>query len=120
MEWAIEFTDEFNVWWEGLSEAEQDSVAVKIGLLRAHGPNLGRPTVDTVRGSRHANMKELRVQHAGEPYRVLFCFDPRRAAILLAGGNKTGNDRWYEEFVPFADRIYDEYLEEIRTKGLIP
>jgi hypothetical protein len=55
-------------------------------------------------------MKELRVQHAGRPYRVLFAFDPKRCAILLAGGDKTGNDRWYEEFVPIADRLYEEHL----------
>jgi hypothetical protein len=60
------------------------------------------------------------VQHAGDPYRILFCFDPRRAAILLLGGNKRGNDRWYEEFVPVADRIYDDYLDEIKKEGLIP
>jgi hypothetical protein len=120
MEWEIEFTGEFGSWWESLSEEEQDSAAVKIGLLRTHGPSLGRPSVDTVRISRHINMKELRVQHAGDPYRILFCFDPRRAAILLLGGNKRGNDRWYEEFVPVADRIYDDYLDEIKKEGLIP
>ena len=120
MEYDILFTDEFNAWWESLSEGEQDSVAARIGLLRVYGPNLGRPAVDTVRNSRHHHMKELRVQHAGEPYRILFCFDPRRAAILLTGGNKTGNDRWYEEFVPVADRIYEEYLREIQAEGLIP
>jgi hypothetical protein len=65
-------------------------------------------------------MKELRIQHGGDPYRILFCFDPRRFAILLTGGNKGGNDRWYEAFVPAADRIYEKYLEEIRKEGLIP
>ena len=55
-------------------------------------------------------MKELRVQHTGRPYRVLFSFDPKRCAILLTGGDKTGNDRWYEEFVPIADRLYEEHL----------
>lgn len=80
---------------------------------------LGRPQVDSIQSSKHHNMKELRVQHAGEPYRILFIFDPRRAAVLLIGGTKAGNERWYEEFVPLADAIYDRYLDELRTEGLI-
>ena len=62
-------------------------------------------------------MKELIVQHAGEPYRVLYAFDPRRRAILLIGGNKTGHDDWYKKFVPMADRIYDNHLETLRRQG---
>jgi hypothetical protein len=119
MAWEIEFTDEFEAWWNGLDEDEQDSVARKVGVLRELGPALGRPTVDTVEGSRHANMKELRIQHAGEPYRVLFAFDPRRHALLLVGGNKTGNERWYAEFVPVADRLLDEHLAWLQKEGLI-
>ena len=88
-------------------------------ILRELGPALGRPSVDTVRGSKHANMKELRVQHRGRPYRVLFAFDPRRTAILLIGGNKTGKGRWYKEFVPMADRLHDEHLETLRREGLL-
>jgi hypothetical protein len=63
-------------------------------------------------------MRELRIRHAGRPYRVLYAFDPRRAAILLFGGDKTGNDRWYDEHVPIADRLYDEYLRELEREGL--
>ena len=66
--------------------------------------------------SRHQNMKELRIQHAGRPYRVLFAFDPKRCAILLTGGDKTGKDRWYEEFVPIADRLYDEHLAALEKE----
>ncbi|MGH7649807.1 MAG: type II toxin-antitoxin system RelE/ParE family toxin, partial [Gemmatimonadaceae bacterium] len=69
--------------------------------------------------SRHAHMRELRVQHGGRPYRVLYAFDPRRAAILLVGGDKTGDDRWYERFVPVADRLYDEHLLTIRRERLL-
>ena len=61
----------------------------------------------------HGQMRELRVQHQGRPYRVLYAFDPRRVAMLLIGGDKTGNDRWYEEMVPKADRIFDQHLREI-------
>jgi len=60
--------------------------------------------------------KELRIQHQGRPYRILFAFDPRRTALLLIGGDKTGNDRWYEEFVPKADSIYDQHLKELNKE----
>ena len=65
-------------------------------------------------------MRELRVQSGGSPLRVFYAFDPRRSAILLIGGDKTGNDRFYQEFVPRADALYDEHLEELRKEGLIP
>ena len=117
MEWEVEFTDEFGVWWESLSEGEQEDIRSSVILLRECGPTLGRPHVDVIAGSRYPNMKELRTQHAGRPYRTLFVFDPRRVAILLIGGDKTGNDRWYEEFVPRADNIYAEYLREIAKEG---
>ncbi|HXU20663.1 MAG TPA: type II toxin-antitoxin system RelE/ParE family toxin [Verrucomicrobiae bacterium] len=113
MEWLVEYTDEFGAWWDGLTDMEQRSVDSSVGLLRKSGPALGRPHADTVKGSRHANMKELRIQHGGRPYRVLYAFDPRRCAILLLGGEKTGKARWYREFVPKADAIYDEHLRAL-------
>lgn len=61
-------------------------------------------------------MRELRIQHAGRPYRVLYAFDPRRTAFLLIGGDKTGNNRWYEEFVPRADAIYEQHLRELESE----
>lgn len=76
-------------------------------------PVFSGPHADTITRSRHPNMRELRCQHQGRPYRILFAFDPRRVAILLIGGDKTGNSRWYDEFVPLADRIYEKYLREI-------
>lgn len=119
MTWQVEFTDEFGRWWDGLNESEQTSVAVGVEKLELFGPALGRPHVDTLEGSRHANMKELRIQHGGQPYRVLFAFDPRRSAILLIGGNKGGDERFYERMVPLADKLYDEHLEALRKEGLI-
>jgi hypothetical protein len=62
----------------------------------------------------------LRVQSGGHPLRIFYAFDPRRTAIVLIGGDKTGNDRFYEEYIPIADRLYDEYLEELRREGLLP
>jgi hypothetical protein len=117
VEWEVEFTDEFAVWWESMSLKEQEDVRASVNVLRQRGPSLGRPHVDSVAGSRYPNMKELRTQHAGRPYRTLFVFDPRRVAILLIGGDKTGNDRWYDEFVPLADRIYAEHLKQIAKEG---
>src|SRR5271169_486601 len=88
-------------------------------VLSEKGPGLRRPHVGPIVTSRHANMKELIIQHAGKPYRVLFAFDPRRTAILLIGGNKAGNDHWYEEFVPIADRLYDERFMQLKKEGRI-
>jgi hypothetical protein len=120
MAWTVEFTDQFEGWWNGLSEDEQIDIDAKVRLLEELGPALGRPHADTVQGSRHANMKELRIQHAGRPYRVLFAFDPRRCAILLLGGDKTGNARWYDENIPVADKLFEGHLrtlERERTHG---
>lgn len=91
-EWEVEYTDEFGGWWDGLTEAEQVSVNAKVLLLQRFGPALSRPHADVIHSSRHPHRKELIVQHAGRPYRVLYAFDPRRTAILLMGGDKTGND----------------------------
>jgi hypothetical protein len=117
--WEVEYTDEFGNWWDGLDEAEQNAVARSVELLKRIGPALGRPHADTVYKSRHPNMKELRTQCGGRPFRTLFAFDPRRAAILLIGGDETGGGRFYERMIPIADRLYDEYLEELRKEGLI-
>jgi hypothetical protein len=113
MVWEIEYTDEFEKWWDTLNEDEQESIAVSVGLLEIMGPNLPRPHSDTVKNSRFNNMKELRTQHAGKPYRTLYAFDPRRTAILLIGGNKTGHANWYKTFVPIADDIFARHLEEL-------
>ena len=119
MEWEVEFTDQFEDWWDQLTGEEQEDVAAKVLVLRQTGPAIRRPHVGVITGSQHPNMKELIIQHAGRPYRVLFAFDPRRHAILLIGGDKTGNARWYEIYVPIADRLYDEHLEQLRVEGLI-
>jgi hypothetical protein len=119
LSWDVEFTEEFEGWWVGLSESEQDDIDAVVGLLEEKGPSLPFPFSSGISGSKYGHMRELRVQHGGEPYRVLYAFDPRRCAILLIGGNKTGQDRWYESMVPKADRIYDEHLELLKKEGLI-
>lgn len=117
MTWIVEYTEEFGEWWDTLTESEQESVAASVHLLEARGPMLGFPHSSGIQSSKHGNMRELRTQHAGRPIRTLYAFDPRRVALLLIGGEKTGDDRWYEVFVPVADRIYDEHLEQLRMDG---
>ena len=119
MPWDIEYTDEFGVWWDGLSGEEQESVDASVQLLEARGPNLRFPHSSGVKGSKHSHMRELRTQHDGRPFRTLYAFDPRRHVILLVGGDKTGDKRWYEVNVPIADRLYDAHLEELTREGLI-
>ena len=114
--WEVEFTDEFEHWWESLSHAEQEEISAKVELLEERGPVLPRPHSDVIKSSRHANMKELRGSVNEQQLRVLYAFDPRRTAILLIGGDKSGNPKWYNEFVPKADDLFDEHLRQI--KGL--
>lgn len=109
--WEVEYTDELGEWWADLTEAEQESVDASVRLLEMKGPNLGFPHTSGIKGSKHPHMRELRIQHEGRPYRVLYAFDPRRCAILLLGGDKTGDDRWYAVHVPAADRLYDAHIE---------
>lgn len=119
MNWEVEYTDEFGDWWNKLTETEQESIAASVLLLEVRGPNLGFPHSSGINGSKHSHMRELRTQHEGRPYRTLYAFDPRRCAILLIGGDKTGDDRWYETHVPLADQFYDEHLEQLQKEGLI-
>ena len=116
MMWEVEYTNEFEGWWHTLKELEQDSVSVSVGLLEQLGPNLRHPHSSGIHDSRHTHMRELRIQHEGRPYRILYAFDPKRVAILLIGGDKTGQDRWYEEYVPKADTLYDEHLNELKQE----
>lgn len=119
MAWSVEYTDEFGDWWGGLTETEQEDVAAHVQRLEARGPNLPHPYSSGVKRSRHDHMRELRVQSHGNPFRVFYAFDPRRSAILLIGGDKTGNDRFYETMVPIADDLYDQHIADLKTEGLI-
>lgn len=111
--WDVEATDDFAQWFDALNGADQERVAAAVEVLAELGPGLGRPFVDTLRGSRHGNMKELRPR--GGHLRVLFAFDPRRTAVLLVGGDKTDRwERWYEGATARADRLYDEHLVKLR------
>lgn len=117
--WEVEYTDEFGKWWDTLTEATQDSIRPIVKLLEARGAMLSFPYSSGVSHSRHPHMRELRIQDRGAPIRIFYAFDPRRCAILLIGGDKTGNDRFYDEYVPIADRLYDEYLAELKREGFL-
>jgi hypothetical protein len=114
--WDVEFTDEFGTWWENLTAEEQESVDFGVGLLIERGPTLPFPYSSQVKGSQFGEMRELRVQHQGKPYRVLYAFDPRRVALLLLGGDKTGDDGWYERMVPTADKLFAEHVADLKKK----
>ena len=116
MAWDVEFTGQFETWWNALSEDEQVEISAKVELLQEHGPTLPRPHADVISTSRHANMKELRGKVEDRHLRVLFAFDPRRTALLLLGGDKTGDPNWYEKFVPVADDLFDEHLKQLERE----
>jgi len=115
--WEVEYTNEFEDWWNLLNESEQEDVDACIELLIVEGPNLPFPYSSGIIGSKHAHMRELRIQHKGQPYRVLYAFNPERTALLLLGGNKIGDDRWYKKNVPLADKLYDDHLNELKREG---
>ena len=119
MAYEVEVTDEWLAWFDQLTADEQEELAATIGLLEAKGPHLPFPYSSAVLSSRHSHMRELRTQVHGRPFRTLYAFDPRRVAILLIAGDKTGDDRWYAVFVPKADELYDEHLEILEEEGLI-
>lgn len=105
-------------WLLGLSDEDYDLVIAALSVLANEGPSLGRPLVDTIKGSRHKNMKELRPGSSGRSeVRILFAFDPRRRGILLVAGDKAGNwQRWYRKNIPIADDRFDDHLESLEKE----
>lgn len=115
MAWAVENTSEFRLWASTLSERELLHLVAAINRLGAVGPMLGRPWADTLHGSRVSNLKELRPT---QTMRVLFAFDPRRTAILLVGGDKTGRKDWYREAIRRAEYLWAEHLDDLKRRGV--
>jgi|SRR5690625_2681129 len=110
--WEIITVDRFDRWFLSLSDSEQTQVLAKTFKLREFGPMLGRPDVDTITGTKHIkNLKELRIQYHGKPYRVFFVFTPARQALLLCGGNKSGNKNFYKRIIPVAENEFLKYLQ---------
>lgn len=116
MPYEVEVSDEFRDWYEPLSEAEQLSVEKVVLMLEEAGPALGFPYSSGIQQSKFNHMRELRIQHEGRPYRVLYAFDPARSAFLILGGDKTGDDRWYETMVPKADAIYQDHVKVLQKQ----
>ncbi len=114
--YKVVLSNEFKEWLESLDDYEQESVIASIKVLRQYGYQLGRPHADTLKGSDLTNLKELRIQHAGKPYRAFFIFDPLRQAIMLCGGDKTGDKRFYDRMIPLAEQVYTRYLATLDNK----
>ena len=116
--WEVIFSGEFEEEFKEFDEERQDELLAHAILLRDYGPVLGRPTVDTLKGSRHASMKELRFDWEGEVWRVAFAFDPKQKAILLVGGDKAGVDqkRFYRRLIAVADERFDGHLASLGVK----
>jgi hypothetical protein len=119
MTWTVLLADEFELEFLDLEKDVQDEILALTRLLQQFGPNLGRPRVDTLKDSRHANMKELRFDAADGVWRVAFAFDPKRSAILLVAGDKSGGSqkRFYRELIRKADQRFDAHLSRIKKEG---
>lgn len=119
MRWAVELADEFQSEFDSLREDVRTEILALSLVLEKFGPQLGRPRTDTLHGSRHANMKELRFHAADGEWRVAFAFDPARKAILLVAGDKSGGSqkRFYCELIRKADSRFDAHLGRLKGKG---
>lgn len=101
----------FEDWFDELEEADQDETLVVLELLKCMGVNLGHPYSSSIKGSSIA-LRELRIQSRGKPLRVFYAFDPKRQAVVLIGGDKTGQKKFYKKMIPKAERIWEEYLDD--------
>ena len=118
MKWEVEFHKDFDPEFDALPDDVQNELRAHALLLEQFGPQLGRPRVDTLKGSRHANMKELRFDATDGVWRVAFAFDPRRNAVLLIAGDKSGGEkRFYRQLIAKADERFDEHLSRMKKKG---
>lgn len=112
--WTVLTRPLFDEWFLDQDESDQENILAYLNILEDRGVNLGRPYVDTMKGSKHKNMKELRVQSNGKPIRVFFAFDPERKGVVLCGGDKTGDKQFYKKILPIAEKEFDEHLEELK------
>lgn len=115
MRWKTERTAEFEEWWRSLTRVERKEVLSAIETLEESGPILGRPLVDSVKGSNYPNLKELRPNRT---VRIFFAFDPRRVAVLLLGGDKSGRTkRFYPQMIARADKIYEAHIRSLGKRA---
>jgi hypothetical protein len=111
MAWSLLYLDEFTTWLEEQVEDLQDEAVAHLELLRDRGPLLGRPYADSLYDSKLSNLKELRFSFEGAPIRILFVFDPKQQGVIILGGNKAGDKRWYKTNIPIAEKLYAQHLE---------
>lgn len=118
MSWEIKFSSDFELEFDEFSERVQDECFSHLKVLEKFGPSLGRPHVDTLNGSKHSNMKELRFNADNGVWRLAFAFDPKRQAILLVCGDKSGGSekRFYKDLIKKADKRFDDYLSELNER----
>ena len=118
MKWTVQFDTAFEPEFAALTEDVQDELLAHAKLLETFGPQLGRPRVDTLNGSKHANMKELRFDAANGVWRIAFAFDPKRHAIQLVAGDKAGasEKRFYKQLIKKADARFEEHLKRLERK----
>lgn len=117
MTWTVLFHWEFEAEYRGLSEAVQDELLERLGVLREFGPTLGRPTVDTLKGSSFGNMKEIRFNADSGVWRFAFAFDPQQQAIVLIGGDKKGEDQkaFYTALIKVADKRFAAHVANLKA-----
>ncbi|MFL5104859.1 MAG: type II toxin-antitoxin system RelE/ParE family toxin [Xanthobacteraceae bacterium] len=120
MLWIVRFEDEFEQEFLALEQEVQDELLAVARLLAEHGPQLGRPYVDTLKGSKHTTMKELRFDAMRGVWRVAFAFDPRRQGILLVAGDKSGvsQHRFYKQLIATADKRFAAHLERLKKASV--
>jgi len=118
LQWIVEIGDEFQPEFDTLPEEVQDELLAKTRLLQQFGPQLGRPNVDTLNGSKHANMKELRFKAADGIWRAAFAFDPERKAVILVAGDKSGGSerQFYKDLIRKADARFDAHLARLNEE----
>jgi hypothetical protein len=112
--WNIRRTTDFIVWIKTLDDDAKEAILKSLTILQSLGPSLGRPQVDTIKGSKIKNLKELRIQNKNRVFRIFFAFDPERDIILLIGGDKKGDNRFYETMLRKSERLYELHLSQLR------
>ena len=118
MMWEVAFTHEFNEWWNTLTVQEREALRSKVSRLALYGRNLTSPHSKQFNGTRN-ELYELRAYNQGRPLRAVYAFDPRNTAIVLVGGDKTGDRDFYKRYLPIADDLYDAHVESLERDGLI-
>jgi hypothetical protein len=117
--WIVIQLDEFGAWLDQQPGDLRDEAFARFVMLEALGPTLGRPTVDTLKSSKLSNMKEIRFDYHRDPVRILFAFDYKRQAVIILGGIKSVNKRWYDDHIPIAERLFNQHVEREKKKDEI-